>query len=165
MWDTPETPFPAQTIEDIERIQSRQKKLAVERAKSSAFFAGKLDHIDVDRLDEADEWRKIPILTKEQLRTLAPDRFFEDFCIGAPADVGEYWRSGGATGRPLFYPRSGQDMRFGMEAFRRLWLAAGVGADDLFGVPVENTQCCFVAGFHGEVGVERHDPVGEAAQD
>ena len=131
MWDTPETPFPAKTIGDIESIQSRQKKLAVMRAKSSAFFAGKLDHIDVDRLDEADEWRKIPILTKEQLRTLAPDRFFEDFCIGAPADVVEYWRSGGATGRPLFYPRSGQDMRFGMEAFRRLWLAAGVGADDL----------------------------------
>ncbi len=89
MWDTPETPFPAKTIGDIESIQSRQKKLAVMRAKSSAFFAGKLDHIDVDRLDEADEWRKIPILTKEQLRTLAPDRFFADCGFGAPPDVVE----------------------------------------------------------------------------
>ena len=66
----------------------------MERAKSSAFFAGKLDHIDVDRLDEADEWRKIPILTKEQLRTLAPDRFFEDFCIGAPAATPPLSRAG-----------------------------------------------------------------------
>lgn len=31
MWDTPETPFPAKTIGDIESIQSRQKKLAVMR--------------------------------------------------------------------------------------------------------------------------------------
>ena len=131
MWETPETPFPAQSADDIERLQSRQKKLAVERAKASAFYAGKLDHINMDRLDEPDEWRKIPILTKEQLRGLAPDRFFDDFCIGNRADVVEYWRSGGATGRPLFYPRSREDMRFGLEAFRRLWLAAGVGAHDL----------------------------------
>ena len=131
MWETPETPFPATSAEGIERLQSRQKKLAVERAKLSKFFAGKLDHINMDRLDEAEEWRKIPILTKEQLRGLAPERFFDDFCIGERADVVEYWRSGGATGRPLFYPRSGEDMRFGLEAFRRLWLAVGVGADDL----------------------------------
>ncbi len=124
MWETPETPFPATSAEGIERLQSRQKKLAVERAKLSKFFAGKLDHINMDRLDEAEEWRKIPILTKEQLRGLAPERFFDDFCIGARADVVEYWRSGRATGRPLFYPRSGEDMRFGLEAFRRLWLAA-----------------------------------------
>ena len=99
MWETPETPFPANSAEDIERLQSRQKRLAVERAKSSKFFAGQLDHVNLDRLDDADEWRKIPILTKEQLRGLAPDRFFDDFCIGNRTDVVEYWRSGGATGR------------------------------------------------------------------
>ncbi len=131
MWETPETPFPANSAEDIARLQSRQKRLAVERAKASRFFAGKLDHVNLDRLDEAEEWRKIPILTKDQLRGLAPDLFFGDFCIGERADVVEYWRSGGATGRPLFYPRSGEDMRFGLEAFRRLWLAANVGPDDL----------------------------------
>ncbi|MDP6843792.1 MAG: AMP-binding protein [Rhodospirillales bacterium] len=131
MWETPETPFPAKSIEDIQRIQSERKRIAVERAKGSAFFAGKLDHIDPGRLDDPEEWRKIPILTKDQLRVLKPGRFFEDFCIGARTDVVEYWRSGGSTGQPLFYPRSHDDMRFGLESFRRLWLAAAVGPDDL----------------------------------
>ena len=131
MWEASETPFPAKSIEDIECMQSARKKLAVGRARESAFFAGRLDHIVLDRLDDPDEWRKIPILTKEELRGLDPGRFFEQFCIGERAHVVEYWRSGGSTGRPLFYPRSAEDMRFGLEGFRRLWLAAGAGTDDL----------------------------------
>ena len=141
MWETPETPFPLKSIEEIQRVQSDRKRLAVERAKGSAFFAGRLDHLNLNQLDDPNEWRKIPILTKDELRALPPGRFFEDFCIGAREDVVEYWRSGGATGRPLFYPRSHDDMRFGLEAFRRLWLTAGVGPTDL-------VQISFPLGIH-----------------
>ena len=131
MWKTPETIFPAESVSEIERIQSARKRIAVENAKSSAFFSGKLDHIDLERLDDPEEWQKIPILTKDQLREVSPEHFFDAFCIGDRTDAVEYWRSGGVTGRPLFYPRSAEDMRFGLEAFRRLWVTANIGPDDL----------------------------------
>lgn len=131
MWESPEIPFPAKSREDIDEIQRVRRRLAVERAKQSAFFKGRLDHIKLDKLDDPAEWQKIPILTKDELRTLSAETFFEDFCIGRREDVIEYWRSGGSTGKPLFYPRSADDVRLGSEGFRRLWLSAGADADDL----------------------------------
>src|SRR6266498_1881254 len=47
---------------EIESIQSRRKRRAVEQARRAPFYAGKLDAIDLHRLDDPDEWRKIPIL-------------------------------------------------------------------------------------------------------
>jgi phenylacetate-CoA ligase len=79
-------------------------------------------------LDE--DWQKIPILTKEELRTIPPDRFHDEFCIQPRTRVVEYWRSGGATGRPLFYPRSAEDMQWNLMAFERAWALIGATADD-----------------------------------
>jgi phenylacetate-CoA ligase len=42
----------------------------------------------------------------------------------------EYWRSGGATGRPLFYPRSAEDTEHGLRTFERAWALIGATADD-----------------------------------
>ncbi len=126
-----ELPFPARSREDIAAIQSSRKKIAFQRAQQSRYFRDRLDGIDVERLDEPDEWRRIPILTKDELREVPAESFLDEFCIAGQADIIEYWRSGGATGRPLFYPRSAEDMIYGMEGFRRLWLSAGCTADDV----------------------------------
>ena len=126
-----ELPFPPRSRGDIEKLQSVRKKIAFQRALQSRFFKGRLNGIKVDRLDEPEEWQRIPILTKDELRDVAPERFLEEFCITGQRDIVEYWRSGGATGRPLFYPRSGEDLTYGMEGFRRLWLAAGCTSDDI----------------------------------
>lgn len=126
-----DAPYPAGSQDHIRAIHRARLPIAVERARQSAFFKGKLDHIDMARLDDPDEWRKIPIMTKEQLRELPAESFYEDFCIGPRADVVEYWRSGGATGRPLFYPRSAMDLYYCMESFRRLWRAVDGGPDDI----------------------------------
>jgi phenylacetate-CoA ligase len=126
-----ELPFPPRSRDDIAAIQSSRKKIAFQRAQQSRYFRGRLDGIDVERLDEPDEWRRIPILTKDELREVPADSFLEEFCIAGQGDIIEYWRSGGATGRPLFYPRSAEDMIYGLEGFRRLWLSAGCTADDV----------------------------------
>lgn len=127
----PETPFPARSPDDIAAIRRDRRKVALERARQSSFLKGRLDGIDADSLDDPAEWEKVPLLTKDELRTLPPEAFHGAFCIAPKTDVVEYWRSGGSTGAPLFYPRSAEDMRFGMEGFRRLWLAAGCTSDDL----------------------------------
>ena len=86
--------------------------------------------LDLERLDHPEVWRKIPILTKEDLRQIPPERFHDEFCIQPRTRVVEYWRSGGATGRPLFYPRSAEDMQHNMLIFERAWALVGATADD-----------------------------------
>jgi phenylacetate-CoA ligase len=121
--------WPASRAE-IERIQRERKRVAVERAMRAPFFKNRLKNVDLEKLDRPEEWRKIPILTKEELRQIPPERFHEEFCIQPRTKAVEYWRSGGATGRPLFYPRSAEDTAHGLVAFERAWALIGATADD-----------------------------------
>jgi phenylacetate-CoA ligase len=112
---------------EIEAIQSRRKRRAVEQARRAPFYAGKLDAIDLARLDEPDEWRKIPILDKDMLRGLSDREFYGVFCLTPEDGIAEYWRSGGSTGAPLFYPRSFADIDYAMVGFARTFDCTGCG--------------------------------------
>jgi len=112
------------TRAEIGAIQAKRKRRAVEQAKRAPFYQGKLDHIDLDRLDD-DAWRKIPILDKDMLRALSDGAFYETFCLKPEDGIAEFWRSGGATGTPLFYPRSFEDIRYAMTGFSRIYQCAG----------------------------------------
>jgi phenylacetate-CoA ligase len=114
----------------ITAVQSERKRVALAQAKRAPFYRGKLDHVNVDRLDDPAEWRRIPILDKEMLRALSDREFYESFCVSAPDGVAEYWRSGGATGKPLFYPRSPTDIRYGLLSFARAFDCIGCGAGE-----------------------------------
>jgi phenylacetate-CoA ligase len=110
---------------DIAAIQKTRKRRAVEQARRAPFYTGKLDHIDLSKLDDAAEWRKIPLLTKDTLRELSDDHFYDSFCLRPDDGLAEFWRSGGATGTPLFYPRSYEDIRHAMIGFARIYQCAG----------------------------------------
>ena len=118
------------TKAQVDRAGREGRKRAFERAKASKFYQGRLDGIDRQRLDEPAEWAKIPVLEKEELRAIPPDGFHDAFCIQPDTIAVEYWRSGGTTGRPLFYPRSAVDVDAALEAWRRLWRAADCTEDD-----------------------------------
>ena len=122
-------PLPKSRAE-IRRLQSERKRVAVEQAKRSAFWRPKLEHIRLDRLDEPDEWRRIPILDKDMLRALSDQQFYDEFCVRPDDGIQEFWRSGGVTGQPLFYPRSFRDMHYGLEAFARTYDCAGAEPGD-----------------------------------
>jgi phenylacetate-CoA ligase len=116
--------WPASASE-VQKIQRERKRVAVERALQSPFLKKRIPKGPVE-----DVWRKIPLLTKEELRGIPPERFHDEFCIQPRTKVVEYWRSGGATGRPLFYPRSAEDMEHGLLAFERAWALIGATPDD-----------------------------------
>src|SRR5262249_57661551 len=104
---------------EIAAIHSAGKIAAVRQAKRAPFFRGKLDHVDPSRLDDPAEWAKIPLLHKDMLRAMSDAEFYRDFCL-PPAQgdgIAQYWRSGGTTGRPLFYPRSPRDIAVPMHGF------------------------------------------------
>jgi phenylacetate-CoA ligase len=128
---------------EIEAIHHVRKIEAVRQAMRAPFYRGKLDHVDLSRLDEASEWARIPLLDKDMLRSISDDEFYRDFCL-PPASghhIAQYWRSGGATGRPLFYPRSDIDIEVAMRGFARVYACAG-------GAPPQTVHCAFPLGIH-----------------
>ncbi len=128
---------------EIEAIHRVRKVEALRQAMRAPFYRGKLDHIDPSRLDDPTEWGKIPLLDKDMLRGISDDEFYRDFCL-PPASghyIAQYWRSGGATGRPLFYPRSDIDIEVAMRGFARVYACAG-------GVAPQTVHCAFPLGIH-----------------
>jgi phenylacetate-CoA ligase len=115
---------------EVRRIQSQRKRVALEQAMRSAFWKKRLPAIDPAKLDDPEVWRKIPILDKDTLRGLTDQQFYREFCIEAPEGIQEYWRSGGVTGAPLFYPRTFRDMEYGLLSFARTYDCAGAARGD-----------------------------------
>jgi phenylacetate-CoA ligase len=113
------------SVSQLGSIQRERKRVAVERALQSRFLKKRIPKGPIEEI-----WHRIPVLTKEELRSIPPERFHDEFCIQPYTKAVEYWRSGGATGRPLFYPRSAEDMQHGLLAFERAWALIGATADD-----------------------------------
>jgi phenylacetate-CoA ligase len=113
------------SVSQLETIQRDRKRVAVERALQSRFLKKRIPKGPIE-----DIWHLIPVLTKEELRSIPPERFHDEFCIQPCTKAVEFWRSGGATGRPLFYPRSAEDMQHGLLAFERAWALIGATSND-----------------------------------
>ena len=102
---------------------------SVDRAHRSPFFSRKLEKAGVGPdVADWDAWLRIPPTTKEELRALAS--FEDEVCIAPRSDVLEFWRSGGVTGRPLFYPKTAADMEENLTSFCRTVAFAGLSRDD-----------------------------------
>ncbi len=123
-------PFP-KSREDIARIQSERKRNAFELAKNAPWYRGKLDHIDPRRLDDKDMWERIPILDKDVLRKFSHAEFLQALCIVPQNKIAEYWRSGGSTGQPVFYPRTKDDLRYGELSWARSFPCIGIEPGEL----------------------------------
>jgi phenylacetate-CoA ligase len=109
--------------DELLRLQEERKASALERARRSPFFKRRLKGVE--------RWQDIPILDKETLRALSADEFYRDFCIGPREHWREFWRSGGTTGKPLFYPRTAEDLDWAMIGFRRVYHCIGAGVGDV----------------------------------
>jgi phenylacetate-CoA ligase len=118
------------TRQEIAKLQSAGKRAAVAQALRSPFWKKRLAGLNLKDTDDPAVWRKIPILDKDTLRALTDEQFYTEFCHTQHDGVSEFWRSGGATGRPLFYPRSFKDMEYGLESFARTYDCAGAARGD-----------------------------------
>jgi phenylacetate-CoA ligase len=127
---------------EVRRLQSERKRAAVERAMRSPFWQKRISKkMDFQKLDDAEVWRQIPILDKDMLRALTDAQFYGEFCHAEHDGIAEYWRSGGVTGQPLFYPRSFRDIEVGLESFARTFDCAGAGRG-------ERAHVSFPMGIH-----------------
>ena len=117
---------------EIDALQRARMRVAVERALASPFHQDRIPRdIKLDKLDDAEEWARIPILDKDMLRAIPPGDFMSRFCSAPRRDIAELWRSGGSTGAPLFYPRTFEDMKYGRLSFARVLQCAGASQEDI----------------------------------
>jgi phenylacetate-CoA ligase len=116
---------------EIQEIQRKRKRVAFERAKTAPWYEGKLDDVRAERLEDRAEWEKIPVLDKDSLRQLDHASFMHQFCVAPRGDIAEYWRSGGTTGKPVFYPRTYDDVYYALISWGRSFPCTGVTSDDL----------------------------------
>jgi phenylacetate-CoA ligase len=101
------------------------------------------------------QWLAIPPTTKEELRAIPSPE--DELWIVRREDAVEFWRSGGVTGRPLFYPRTATDIAHSLEAFARCLAFAGVSRSDTF-------LCSLPIGVHpaGQQAVRAAEQIGAA---
>jgi len=129
----------------VDALHSARLPRAIEQAKRAPWYAGRLDDIDLAKIADPatrrEEWAKVPILDKEMLRDVGVERFNDQFLIPDHPPIAEYWRSGGATGVPLFYPRSREDMEWTMVQLCRCWSLIGIAPGDV-------AQVSFPLGVH-----------------
>lgn len=131
------------SAEDIAALHTARKQIAVERAQAAPFHKKRLGKVDPEKAaTDPAAWADIPILEKDELRALDPKAFQKDFFVGDPKEVAEFWRSGGATGIPLFYPRTHEDMKYCMLSFARVFDCAGVGKSG------DRTHVSYPLGIH-----------------
>ncbi len=114
---------PANVLADLTR--------AAERAWAARFFRRKLEAAGFAPGAKLDweRWREIPPTTKDELRAL--ERFEDEVLVAEPAAIAEYWRSGGVTGRPLFYPRTHADVDASLDGFANALRLCGVRSTDV----------------------------------
>ena len=117
-----------ESVGGMQNIQSLGRINAVLMARKARFYHGKLDHIDIDRASEPDEWAKIPILDVATLGAMGNDDFLDQFCIAQRKDIVEYWRGHDTR---LLYPRTSRDQRYGVVGAKRALALAGFDQDDM----------------------------------
>jgi phenylacetate-CoA ligase len=122
-------PIPKSAAE-IAALQQQRKVAAVKNALRAPFHRRRLKGIDPERVADPASWREIPLLLKEDLRCLPPQQYLSDFCLARRDEIAEYWRSGGVTGEPLFYPRTYADLPYCMLGFDRTFQCAGFEKGD-----------------------------------
>jgi phenylacetate-CoA ligase len=123
-------PLPESRVH-IAQIQSERKKQAFALAKTVPWYRDRLGGIDAGALDDPAEWQKIPILDKDTLRKFSHAELLDAFCAVPRDQIAEYWRSGGSTGQPVFYPRTADDLRYGELSWGRSFPCIGIGRGDL----------------------------------
>jgi phenylacetate-CoA ligase len=125
-------PLP-RTRDEIDAARQARVLPAMQNAWRSPFFRRKLREAGIEEGDSPsdEKWRAIAPTTKEEIRTLSTDEFFEQLVIAPSTEIGMYWRSGGATGRPLFYPRARIDLPACVDSVVRALQLAGLQEGDL----------------------------------
>lgn len=121
------------SADEVERARDRRLGPALANAWRSPFTRSRLIAAGADEGSTIppDTWQRIRPTTKDDLRQLSPEEFTSELTVAADDEIAMYWRSGGVTGRPLFYPKARRDLPALVESFTRVLRLAGIRPGDV----------------------------------
>jgi phenylacetate-CoA ligase len=139
-------------VEALERdalaaLQVQRMRATLARVLGNQAWARRLGDVRPEDVKTVDDWRRLPFLTKDELRDAYPFRLA----------CGEGYRrihmSSGTTGNPILNPYTAADVAQWGEVMARCYVTAGVTRDDV--VQITPSFGLFTGGFGFHYGAER----------
>src|SRR5438874_11824225 len=128
----------------LERMRATLARLAPHPAHTRRLGGAQPE--DIRRLED---WRRLPLLTKAELR----DAYPFGLACGRAQGYRRVHMSSGTTGNPILNPYTAADVAQWGEVMARCYVAAGVTADDV--IQITPSFGLFTGGFGFHYGAER----------
>ncbi len=133
--------------ERLERLTLERMRAMLDRVRESPAWVKRLGGVRSEELLRVDDWRRLPFLTKEELRDAYP------FGLAGGGDYRRIQMSSGTTGNPILNPYTARDVEQWSEVMARCYVAAGATAHDV--IQITPSFGLFTGGFGFHYGAER----------
>ena len=133
----------------LARMQLDRLQATLARVRANPAWARRLGGARPEDLKRADDWRRLPFLTKEELR----DAYPLALACGGAEGYRRVHMSSGTTGNPILNPYTAHDVAQWGEVMARCLTAAGVTREDV--VQITPSFGLFTGGFGFHYGAER----------
>jgi phenylacetate-CoA ligase len=135
--------------EVLARLQLERMRLTLGRVLGNPLWARRLGGVRPEDVTRVDDWRRLPFLTKEELR----DAYPLGLACGGLDGYRRVHMSSGTTGNPILNPYTAADVGQWGEVMARCYVAAGVTRADV--IQITPSFGLFTGGFGFHYGAER----------
>jgi phenylacetate-coenzyme A ligase PaaK-like adenylate-forming protein len=135
--------------EALGRLQLERMRLTLGRVLANPRWARRLGGVRPGDVERVDDWRRLPFLTKEELR----DAYPLELACGGLDGYRRVHMSSGTTGNPILNPYTAADVGQWGEVMARCYVAAGVTRADV--IQITPSFGLFTGGFGFHYGAER----------
>ena len=135
--------------DSLEGIVVERMRATLARVLTEPAWARRLPDVDPRDIAGIDDWRKLPFLTKDELR----DAYPYGLACGRAGGYVRIQMSSGTTGNPILNPYTAADVAQWGEVMARCYVTAGVRRDDV--IQITPSFGLFTGGFGFHYGAER----------
>ena len=135
--------------EPLERLVVERMRATLARVLAEPAWARRLPGVCPEDIGRVEAWRRLPFLTKDELR----DAYPYGLACARAAGYRRIQMSSGTTGNPILNPYTASDVAQWGEVMARCYVAAGVGRDDV--IQITPSFGLFTGGFGFHYGAER----------
>ena len=132
--------------ERLDRLTLERMRETLARVTANPAWARRLGGAAPGDVARVEDWRRLPLLTKDELRDAYP------FGLACGTGYRRLHMSSGTTGHPILNPYTEPDVRQWGEVMARCYVAAGVTRDDV--IQITPSFGLFTGGFGFHYGAE-----------